>query len=132
MMAVSIGMLIPVDCATPAAMGVSATMVPTLVPTEIDTKHAARKSPAKIMFPGRIERVRLTVASILPITFAVFAKAPASTNIHSISIILPIDAPRLNMLILSAIGMPPLVGIPPQTTTAYIDDNKNATVIGTL
>ena len=132
MTAVSIGTLIPVDCATPAAIGVRATIVPTLVPTDTDTKQAAKNRPAKIILPGRTDKVRFTVASILPITFAVLAKAPASTNIHSISIILPIDAPRLNILILSVIGMPPLIGIPPHTITAYIDDSKNATVIGTL
>ena len=118
MTAVSNGTLEPVELATPAAMGVRATMVPTLVPTDMDTKHAARKSPARIMLPGRTESVRLTVASMLPITFAVLAKAPASTNIHSISIMLPIEAPRLNIEMRSAIGIPPLVGMPPHTITA--------------
>ena len=130
--AVSIGVLIPVVCATPAAIGVRATMVPTLVPMDIDTKHAARNKPAKIMLPGNTERVRLTVASILPITLAVFANAPAKTNIHSISIMFPVEAPRLNMLTLSAIGILLFWGMPPQTITANTDDSKNATVIGTL
>ena len=74
MTAVSSGTLEPVELATPAAMGVRATMVPTLVPTDMDTKHAARKRPARIILPGRIESVRFTVASMLPITFAVFGK----------------------------------------------------------
>ncbi len=132
MTAVSKGTLAPVEWATPAAIGVSATMVPTLVPMDTDTKHAARNNPASSILPGRMESVRLTVASMLPITLAVLAKAPASTNIHSISIILPIEAPRLNIVMRSAIGMPPLVGMPPHTMTAYIDDSMNATVIGTL
>ena len=40
------GTLEPVPAAMPDAMGTSATIVPTDVPTAIDTKHAARKSPA--------------------------------------------------------------------------------------
>ena len=36
----------PICCAMPAAIGVRATIVPTLVPIEMDMKHAARKSPA--------------------------------------------------------------------------------------
>ena len=77
----------PVCSATPAAIGVSATMVPTLVPMDSEMKHAARNSPASIISAGSSDNVRLTVASMLPITFAELAKAPASTKIHIISII---------------------------------------------
>ena len=81
------GMLVPVCSATPAAIGVSATMVPTLVPTLTEMKQAARNSPANNMLLGKSVSDRLTVASMAPITLAVLAKAPARMNIHIISII---------------------------------------------
>ena len=88
-----IGMLMPVCSATPAAIGVSATIVPTLVPTLIEMKHAARKSPANSILPGNKVSARLTVASMAPITLAECAKAPARMNIQIISIICPLAAP---------------------------------------
>ena len=117
---------VPVCVATPAAMGVSATMVPTLVPTLSDMKHAARNSPASSISPGNSVNARLTVASIDPITFAECAKAPAKMNIHIISIICDVPAPLLYMSIRLRRGSPPLM------ITAYIDATKNPTVIGTL
>ncbi len=93
--AVMSGTEVPVSCATPAAMGVSATMVPTLVPTLNDMKQAARKSPAKSMLPGKSFNAKSTVASMAPMLFAVLAKAPARMNIHIMSIICPVPAPRL-------------------------------------
>ena len=86
---------VPVSIAIPAAIGVSAAMVPTLVPMDMEMKQAARKSPAKIICGGKSESVRLTVASILPIALAELAKAPASTKIQIISIICSVAAPRL-------------------------------------
>ena len=68
----------------PAAIGVSATMVPTLVPTDNEIKQAARKSPANSILPGNSVSERLTVASIAPITLALWAKAPARINIQII------------------------------------------------
>ena len=73
--------------ATPAAIGVKATIVPTLVPIDSDIKQAAKKMPANSILPGRRVSDRLTVASIAPITFAEWAKAPAKINIQIISII---------------------------------------------
>ena len=93
--AVIIAMLAPVCSATPAAMGVKATMVPTLVPTESEIKQAAKKSPANSMLPGKRVNERFTVASIAPITLAEWAKAPAKMNIQIISIICPVAAPLL-------------------------------------
>ena len=124
--AVISGIFAPVECAKPAAIGVSATIVPTLVPIESDMKQAAINSPARSILPGRRFSVKLTVASMLPISFALFAKAPARTNIHNISIRSPEPAPRLNILIRVSIGYPYMAII------AYILDNINATVIGTL
>ena len=86
-------MLMPVCSATPAAIGVSATIVPTLVPTLIEMKHAARKSPASSILPGSKVSAKLTVASMAPITLAECAKAPARMNIQIISIICPLAAP---------------------------------------
>ena len=94
--ATSMGTEAPVWSATPAAMGVRATMVPTLVPMESEMKHAARNRPASIIWPGSSESVRFTVASMAPITLAEWAKAPASTKIHIMSIIWLEPAPRLN------------------------------------
>ena len=89
------GSELPVEVATPAAMGVRATMVPTLVPMLMEMKQAARKSPGSSRLPGRTDSVRLTVASMLPISLAELAKAPASTNIQSIIIMLSVLAPLL-------------------------------------
>ena len=92
--------------AIPAATGTRATMVPTLVPIDIDMKQAARKSPAYMRLPGRILKARFTVASIAPISFAVVAKAPASTNIHIISSTFLLPAPSEKMPILSSKVLP--------------------------
>ena len=93
MMATSSGILMPADCATPVAIGVNATMVPTLVPMEMEIKQAAANKPASSMEEGSTDSVRPTVASTLPISFAELAKAPASTNIHSMSIMFSVLAP---------------------------------------
>ena len=98
------GSELPVEVAIPAAIGVRATMVPTLVPILIEMKQAARKSPGSSILSGRTERVRLTVASILPISLAELANAPASTNIHSIIIMLSVLAPLLYISIRFASG----------------------------
>ena len=98
-MAVIIARSVPVSCANPTAIGVSAAMVPTLVPMLSEMKHAARNIPAKIIDGGRKLNARFTVASILPIDLAEWAKAPASTNIQIISIICSVAAPRLKLFI---------------------------------
>ena len=74
----------PVCVAIPAAIGTSATTVPTLVPILIEMKQAARNNPGKIKFDGNTLNARLTVVSILPIAFAEAANAPARTYIQSI------------------------------------------------
>ena len=96
--AVSMAAEAPVCAATPAAIGVSATMVPTLVPMLSEMKQAARNKPASSISEGNSESVRLVVASMQPITFAELAKAPASMNIQIISIISGVPAPRLKRL----------------------------------
>ena len=82
-------------------------MVPTLVPMESEMKQAAMNSPASIMLEGRNDNVRLTVASMLPMVFAVLANAPARTKIQSISIMFEVPAPRLKMSMRLTRGMPP-------------------------
>ena len=104
--AVISGMEVPVCWAMPAAMGVSATMVPTLVPMDNEMKQAARNSPASNICAGSRVSARLTVASMEPIVLAELAKAPASTNIHSISIIWLVPAPRLKTSMRSRSGRP--------------------------
>ena len=86
----------PASCAMPVAMGTRATMVPTLVPTDIEMKQAVKKSPAKSIEPGITRRVRFTVASIAPISLAVCANAPARMKIHTIRRTLELPAPSEN------------------------------------
>ena len=124
--AVSRAVFDPVERAMPAAMGVRATMVPTLVPMEIEMKHEAMNSPASIMLPGRSDRVRFTVESMLPMSLAEEAKAPAITKIHSISIRLPVLAPRVKCEMRSFRVAPVVV------VMAYTLAIRNATVSGIL
>ena len=86
----------PVFSASPTATGVSATIVPTLVPMDRDMKQAAMKIPASSRLSGRICRVRFTVASMAPICLALCANAPARTNIHIISNMFLLPAPTEN------------------------------------
>ena len=109
MIAVIIATSVFVSPATPAAMGTKAAMVPTLVPMEREMKQAARNNPAKIICGGRSERVRLTVASMLPIILAEWAKAPARMKIQIINIICSVAAPLLKMLIRCISGSPPVM-----------------------
>ena len=81
-------------------------MVPTEVPMDKEMKQAATKRPANSICGGRHTSVRLTVASMLPITFAELAKAPARTKIQIISIIWPVAAPLLNVSMRSFKGRP--------------------------
>ena len=94
-MAVSMAMSAPMFDAIPAAIGTSATTVPTLVPIDMDMKQAARNNPGSNIPAGRKRMAQFTVASTLPIPVADSAKAPARTYIHSISIRLSELAPRL-------------------------------------
>ena len=87
----------PASCAIPVAMGTRATMVPTLVPTDIEMKQAVKKRPAKSIEPGITRKVRFTVASMAPISCAVCANAPARMNIHTIRSILGLPAPSENV-----------------------------------
>ena len=124
--AVMNGVDMPVSAAIPVATGTSATIVPTLVPTAIDMKQEARKSPAKRSFPGSSCRVMFTVASIAPISLAVVAKAPARMKIHIIRSTFLCPAPSENTFTLSSIL--PLR----QTAMAYMDAIRNAAAMGTL
>ena len=83
----------PICCARAEAMGVSATIVPTDVPTDNEVKQAARNIPAGRNLAGTTLIVRATVASTAPICLVEAAKAPASTNIHIINIMLGSVAP---------------------------------------
>ena len=85
-------------CAMPTAIGIIATIVPTLVPIESDITVAPRKSPARIADDGTMARVRFTISAILPISFALLAKAPARIKIHIISSKVSRPAPRANTL----------------------------------
>ena len=116
----------PVWADRPAATGVRATIVPTEVPTETEITQAARKIPAASTLPGKMESVKLTVASTAPIALAVCANAPAKIKIITISIMLALAAPLQNSS-MRLCNVPPLL-----IQTATIEDNTNATVIGIL
>ena len=116
----------PVCAASPAATGVSATMVPTDVPTDTDITHAAKNTPAARMFPGKMESVKFTVASTAPMALAVCANAPASTKITTISIMLVLAAP-LQKSSMRLCRFPPLL-----IHTATTEEITNATVMGIL
>lgn len=120
------GRPIPVEYDMPVAIGTMATIVPTLVPMDKEIKHAATNKPARSMLPGSMQSVRFTVASMLPITFAELAKAPANTNIQSINIIFCVLAPLLNVSILRDNGYFPDIA------TAKMLAKRNATEMGTL
>ena len=79
--------------AMPAATGTSATMVPTEVPMESEMKQAARKMPASSRLSGSRRSVRLTVASMAPISLALWANAPARMKIQIISMMFLLAAP---------------------------------------
>ena len=76
---------ISVLSANEAAIGIKATIVPTLVPMQSDTTQAEMNNPATRKLAGKSCKVRFTLASTAPIDFADEAKAPAKTNIHTMS-----------------------------------------------
>ena len=114
---------VPVFAAMPEAMGTSATMVPTLVPTAMDMKHAVMNRPTSIRLSGTAPRSRDTVASTAPICLALPAKAPASMNIHIISSTLGCPAPRDMVPIRDA-------RLPRDTATAYTQATRKAAGTG--
>ena len=120
------GTLVPVEWASPAAIGVRATIVPTLVPMESEMKQAAMKRPGIIMLTGRTLNVKLTVSSIHPAVLAEFAKAPAIMNIHAISMMSFAPAPMQKESILC------LKALPLDTAIAYMQAVMKAIVIGIL
>ena len=119
-------MFMPVFSAMPAMTGTKATTVPTEVPMDKEMKQAATKNPAKSRLPGRSWRVKLTVASMAPISLALWAKAPARTNIHIISMMFLSAAPFEYCITRSFSESPCVMAM------AYTEDTRNATVMGTL
>ena len=103
-----------------AAIGTSAAIVPTLVPMDMEMKHAAMNRPAYMRLPGSSLSVRFTVASMAPICLAVAANAPAMMNIHIIISMFLLAAPCENVFILSSRDFPLLM------TIAYIEAIMNA------
>ena len=121
-----IGILVPVVCANPIAIGANATIAPTLVPIDRLIKHVEMNNPARIILSGKTDNIRFTVASTHPISFAVLANAPANINIQIISIMFSVLAPLLNVRMRSD-KLP--CG---DDMIAYIPEIRNATLIGTL
>jgi hypothetical protein len=75
--------------ATPTAMGVSAAIVPQLVPILIETMHDVTNSPVRIKLPGRNDSTRLTTLCTHPMSFAILENAPANMKISNMSMIPP-------------------------------------------
>ena len=100
---------ISVLSAMPATTGTNATMVPTEVPMESEMKQAARKMPASSRWSGSRRSVRFTVASMAPISLALWANAPARMKIQIISMIFLLAAPMeycsMRSFRLSPLGM---------------------------
>ncbi len=86
----------PLSPAISTARGVSATTVPTDVPTDSDMKQAATNSPGIMKSLGIKRSARLTVASIAPTADASEANAPARMKIHIMPMILVDPAAREN------------------------------------
>jgi hypothetical protein len=87
--AATIGKLVDVLLAIPTAMGVSAAIVPQLVPILKDTTQAAMNKPTKIKSPGNIDNVIFTTLSTQPISLAMAENAPAKMNISNIRMMPP-------------------------------------------
>ena len=104
--AATTGSVIVVASAKPVAIGISATIVPTLVPIQIEVRHAAMNRPANAKLVGRMRSVRSTIAPAAPISFAVAAKAPANIKIQTISRSFGLPAPCEKIDIRSPNGIP--------------------------
>ena len=114
----------PISSERPAATGARATIVPTDVPTDIEMKQAATNIPAGRKRPGTRCKVKATVASTAPTAFADAANMPASTNIHTIYIMLESAAPAENIPTRS------LKGFPGTTKMEYTAATTNDTQMG--
>jgi hypothetical protein len=86
------GTLAEVADAIPTAMGVSAAIVPQLVPILRETRHEAMNIPTRIKLPGSIDRVMFTTLFTHPISCAMEEKAPARMNISNMSITPPLSS----------------------------------------
>ena len=75
---------LPVAVANWAASGVSATIVPTLVPIDIEMKHAVTNKPGSSAHDGSNAVVAATVASTAPMPLASAEKAPLRIKIQII------------------------------------------------
>ena len=82
--------------------------------------------PAAKMLPGKIDSVKLTVASTAPMALAVCANAPARIKIKIINMMLGLAGPLQNSS-MRRCKLPPRL-----MATATTHANKKATVIGIL
>ena len=118
-------MLTPERSAMPTAMGVSAAIVPQLVPMLREMKHEAMKMPGRMNCSGKYLSAKYTVASTAPMALADDANVPASMKIESMRIIVGFPAPLANTLIRCSI-------LPLTVASAKIALARKATVMGTL
>ena len=117
------GKAISVLSAKPAAIGISATIVPTEVPMHSEVIQAARKSPVRANFAGRICKVRSTIAPAAPMLLAVAAKAPASMKIHTISSRFGLPAPREKIVMRSLSGRLRVIATPTIAVSTKINNS---------
>ncbi|MBR1588509.1 MAG: hypothetical protein IJ658_09315 [Kiritimatiellae bacterium] len=109
----------------PAAIGISAAIVPQLVPSASESRHATVNIPASMKRAGMRARAIATAASTAPDALATVANAPANTNMRHISIRFGSPMPRVNESILRASGRPRSIAIAAAPAT------ENATAMGT-
>ena len=92
---------IPVASATPRPTGVNAVIVPTDVPIETEINPAMINNPTTTKLGGKMDKLKLTVASTPPMAFATPEKAPANKKIMTIMIIFSFPAPLQKIATLS-------------------------------
>ena len=114
----------PVCSAKPVTMGVSATIDPTDVPMDIDTRQVAKKMPAGKKSAGMALSVSATVASTAPTDLATAAKAPANTKIQIMYMMRGLAAPSEKCVMRSENVVPRVMAM------AYTEASKKATAMG--
>ena len=84
----------PIGPVSPAAMGVTAAIVPQLVPMASEMRHETTKSPANISLEGIAACASATAESTAPDPFATVANAPERMKIRHMSMMFVSPMPR--------------------------------------
>ena len=92
------GIDMPVFSLMLIAIGARVTIVPTEVPIDVEIKQPTTNTPTMAIFPGIIERPKLTAESAPPAAFTDAENAPASINTRHIIIMFSSPAPFAMLL----------------------------------